>query len=82
MMLTSLLTTTGKAKDYLPVLVDGREWVYRDSDHFHQPPVAVNYWVQRTFCKDSLINGKYKNKTKVPSLRSISILPPYFFTVS
>lgn len=57
-MLMSLFTTPGKAKDYLPLLVDGREWVYRDSDHFHQPPTAVNFWVQRTFCKDTLIDGK------------------------
>lgn len=57
-MLMSLFTTPGKAKDYLPVLVDGREWVYRDSAHYRPHPQAVNYWVQRTFCKDTLINGE------------------------
>lgn len=83
-VLMSFFTTSGKAKDYLPVLVDGREWVYRDSAHYRQGTQAVHFWVQRTFCKDTLINGKLWKEVSdyfsdtIPETRVINETGIYF----
>ena len=54
----SMFTMPGKAKDYLPVLVEGREWVYGDSIVSGKPVKPINEWTQRTLGRDTVIDDK------------------------
>ena len=54
----SLFPGRSEARDYLPFLEDGKEWVYGDSNARTNPPRAVDEWVQETLGKDTLIDNR------------------------
>lgn len=57
MLLASVTTVPVSAEGYLPMLEDGREWVYGDSLRSSRPIPQIRSWFHKTIASDTVIEN-------------------------